>query len=181
MDDKRQLLLDTALSLFYENGINSVGINQILQVSGVAKKTLYNHFESKTALVLAVLKQRSEVLLNWLESRLAAAETDRQLVVFLFAALDDWFSNKVPELGDFRGCFFINSSAEFSDPNSEISIYCQQHKHEVRELVAGYLPKTQQDFLDSVCILMEGAISTAYVSGDLSSPKKCVKMLAKLQ
>ena len=47
MNDKKKLLIDTALHLFYENGINSVGINEILKVSGVAKKTMYNHFKSK--------------------------------------------------------------------------------------------------------------------------------------
>lgn len=40
MTDKRQLLIDTALSLFTERGINLVGINEVLKVSGVAKKTL---------------------------------------------------------------------------------------------------------------------------------------------
>lgn len=38
MDEKRRLLIDTAFQLFYEKGINSVGINEILTVSGIAKK-----------------------------------------------------------------------------------------------------------------------------------------------
>ena len=52
MSNKRELLTKTALDLFYKNGINSVGINEILKVSGVAKKTLYNYFGSKEELVL---------------------------------------------------------------------------------------------------------------------------------
>ncbi|WP_299666825.1 TetR/AcrR family transcriptional regulator [uncultured Psychromonas sp.] len=56
MNKKRQLLIDTALSLFYKKGINTIGINEILQVSGVAKNTLYNHFSSKEELILAALE-----------------------------------------------------------------------------------------------------------------------------
>ena len=58
MTNKKQQLTDTALKLFYEKGINSVGINEVLKVSGIAKKTLYNHFSSKEELVLATLEQR---------------------------------------------------------------------------------------------------------------------------
>ncbi|HFG1889890.1 TPA: TetR/AcrR family transcriptional regulator, partial [Vibrio cholerae] len=49
MNPKRQLLIDTALNLFYKNGINSIGINEVISVSGIAKRTLYSHFESKEA------------------------------------------------------------------------------------------------------------------------------------
>lgn len=56
MSKKRQQLINIALQLFYEKGINSVGINEILSVSGIAKKTLYNHFTSKEDLVLAALE-----------------------------------------------------------------------------------------------------------------------------
>jgi AcrR family transcriptional regulator len=66
MSKKRQQLIDTALPLFYEKGINSVGINEILSVSGIAKKTLYNHFTSKEELVLAALEQRNDNLMAYL-------------------------------------------------------------------------------------------------------------------
>lgn len=35
MSKKRQLLIETALDLFYRHGINSIGINEILKVSGL--------------------------------------------------------------------------------------------------------------------------------------------------
>ena len=36
--NKREILLNTSLALFYKNGIHAVGINEILAQSGVAKK-----------------------------------------------------------------------------------------------------------------------------------------------
>ena len=179
MNDKRQILIDTALSLFYAKGVNSIGINEILRVSGIAKKTLYNHFDSKDALVLAALEQRNGIFINWLEVRLNKAKTDKELVEKLFNALTAWFSNLIPELGDFRGCFFINTSAEFSDPSSDISLYCQYHKQQVRELIGKHLSASNEELLDAICILKEGAITTAYVENNLFTPQKCIKILSK--
>ncbi|MEW6997431.1 TetR/AcrR family transcriptional regulator [Colwelliaceae bacterium BS250] len=179
MNSKREILIDTALSLFYKNGVNSVGINEILKVSGIAKKTLYRHFESKNALVLAALKQRNNTFIEWLECNLCDAKTDTEVVKNLFNALTNWFSNSETELGEFRGCLFINTSAEFSDPSSEISLYCQYHKQQVRELIAENLSNPSDAYLDAICILKEGAITTAYVTNDLSAPQKCIHILEK--
>jgi AcrR family transcriptional regulator len=178
MNSKRQLLIDTALQLFYQKGVNTIGINEILKVSGVAKKTLYHHFNSKTTLVLATLEQRNNIFINWLERSLCDAKSDKNVVNKLFNALADWFSGET-ELGDFRGCFFINTSAAFSDPNNEISLYCQDHKKQVRALIANKMFDPSDDFLDVICILKEGAITTAYVANDLSAPKKCIQILDK--
>ena len=180
MDSKRQILINTALSLFYEKGANSIGINEILSVSGIAKKTLYNHFESKDALVLAALEQRNKTFSEWLQRNLCDAKSDKEVIEKLFTALTNWFSSSVIELGDFRGCFFINTSAEFSDPNCDISKYCQYHKLQIRELIGSYLSAPNKELLDAICILKEGAITTAYVAHDLNAAQKCAAILAKM-
>ncbi len=94
MSKKRQLLIDTALALFYTNGINSIGINEILSVSGVAKRTLYSHFSSKEALVLAALQQRHETFSYWLDQKLSGAKSDKEVIDKLFSALASWFSSQ---------------------------------------------------------------------------------------
>ncbi|NQY88902.1 MAG: TetR/AcrR family transcriptional regulator [Colwellia sp.] len=180
MSKKRQQLIDTALQLFYQRGINSIGINEILTVSGIAKKTLYNHFTSKEELVLAALKQRNDNFIAWLDMSLKEANTDIEVVNKLFNGLSAWFSNSAVELGSFRGCFFINTSAEFSDPSSKISQYCRDHKQQVRQLIAQHLSPSNSELLDTICVLKEGAITMAYVNHDLSMPAKCIKILEKL-
>ena len=55
--DKRTHIILTALSLFYQKGIHSVGINEIISVAGVAKKTMYHHFASKDELLLLNISQ----------------------------------------------------------------------------------------------------------------------------
>ncbi|WP_108125480.1 TetR/AcrR family transcriptional regulator [Saccharospirillum mangrovi] len=172
MNEKRQALLETALGLFYSHGVQSIGINEVLKVSGIAKKTLYHHFPSKEALVLAALKERNRRFLAWLEPQLAKGETDAEVVENLFEALDAWIHDDAKELGKFRGCFFVNTSAEFGDVNSDIAQYCRLHKQQVRARIGHYLVSKDEAFLDSICLLKEGAISSAYVSNDLEAAIK---------
>ena len=181
MSKKRQLLVDTALSLFYTHGINSIGINEILSVSGVAKRTLYTHFASKEALVLAALQQRHDTFSSWLDQKLSETESDKEVVNRLFSALASWFSGQEPQLGNFRGCFFINTSAEFSDLNSEVARFCGYHKEEVRQIIASHLTNTDSSLIDAICIMKEGAIVTAHVSGNGQEvATKCITILDSL-
>lgn len=181
MNKKRALLIDTALALFYKKGINSVGINEILTTSGIAKKTLYGHFDGKEALVLAALKQRHDNFITWLEGKVSEAKSDQEVIRRLFNALESWFNNKEPSLGDFRGCFFINTAAEFSDKDSDISRYCSEHKEEVKLLIKNKLTSPSPLLLDAICIMKEGAITSAYVTGNGSEViSKCIKILSAL-
>ena len=80
--DRREHLLDTALSLFGTEGFHATGIDKILASAGVAKMTLYNHFRSKDELILAALRRRDERFRHWfvreVEHR-AATPRDRLL------------------------------------------------------------------------------------------------------
>lgn len=181
MSKKRQLLIDTALDLFYTNGINSIGINEILSVSGVAKRTLYSHFSSKEALVLAALQQRHNTFSYWLDQKLSGAESDKEVIDKLFSALASWFSSQEPELGNFRGCFFINTSAEFSDLNSEVARFCGQHKKEVRDIIANHLQSNDSSLIDAICLMKEGAIVTAHMSENGQQvANKCIQILHRI-
>ncbi|KGY14396.1 transcriptional regulator [Vibrio tubiashii] len=164
MSKKRQLLIDTALDLFYQHGINVIGINEVLKVSGVAKRTLYNHFDSKEALVLAALEQRHHQFMSWLESVLHKSQSDLDVIENLFDGLDSWFQGKSEILGSFRGCFFINTAAEYSHPDSSIVNFCAFHKQEVARIIAAKLSGHSPHLLDAICIMKEGVITTAYMT-----------------
>src|SRR6201992_3103849 len=52
----RQRILDTAAELFYRDGINATGVEKLAAESSVSKRTLYQHFPSKTAVVEEYLR-----------------------------------------------------------------------------------------------------------------------------
>ena len=172
MSDKRLQLITTAFKLFYLKGVHAVGINEILSESGVAKKTLYHHFSGKEALVSAVLEYRDQRFYNWLKGRLDQAKPGPEKIGVLFDALDDWFNDRVDELLPFHGCFFINVSAEFSEPSNLLHQLCCRHKERIAQLIRaqvetlGIEPVAVDSFTHALCLLKEGAISLAHVQGD---------------
>lgn len=177
--DKRQQLIVTAFELFYRHGIHAVGINQILQRSGVAKKTLYHHFPGKETLVEAVVAYRDRNYLEWLDTRLARAEGGVPAVIeALFDALDDWFNDRVELLTEFHGCFFINTCGEYGDPEHEVHRRCAQHKAAVIARIAGHLARCglEQEkaraLADTLGLLKEGATVQAHVMGDKQAALK---------
>src|SRR6201995_999376 len=52
----RQRILDTATELFYRDGIIATGVERLAAESSVSKRTLYQHFPSKTAVVEEYLR-----------------------------------------------------------------------------------------------------------------------------
>ncbi|RVU30929.1 TetR/AcrR family transcriptional regulator [Neptunomonas marina] len=182
MNDKRQELIDAALALFYEKGVKSVGINEILARSGVAKKTLYHHFASKDALILGALGQRHEQFIGWLARVLSGSQSVDEVIDRLFTGLDHWFNGTVEELGDFRGCFFINTAAQYTELNSEIASYCAKHKALVAQTIRRSIAEeNEQAWADTIMLLKEGAITSAYVGQQVGAAKQAQQILAALR
>jgi len=180
---KPDLLIHTAFKLFYEHGIHAVGVNAILAEAGVAKKTLYHHFGSKDALVEAVLVYRDQIFMDWLTSRMMAAGNGKAAVLALFDALDDWFHGRVDVLLPFKGCFFVKANGEFS--NHVVNDLCQRHKQNITSFIQANLAGSSSEFASSdlaqsISVLKEGAISQAYVSGDLDAAKRARVMAVTL-
>jgi AcrR family transcriptional regulator len=107
-------LLDAASDLFYLRGVRAVGVDLIAQTAGTTKKTLYDRFGSKDALVALYLLRRAH---RWREHLLAHAEPSEPVddagreraVLLVFEALRTWMG---PQL---RGCAFVNAYAEIGD------------------------------------------------------------------
>ena len=106
----REHLMSTGYDLFYRFGFHGVGVDQIIKKVGISKATFYNHFESKDALIVAVLRWRDalsgERIRTKLRERAGSSAHDQILAVF--DILDDLWG------GDgYRGCLFARAVAEF--------------------------------------------------------------------
>jgi AcrR family transcriptional regulator len=110
----RERLLDTASRLFYTEGVQTVGIDRILEESGVAKSTLYKAFGSKDALVRAYLQRRHDTTTQRLTDALAPVTNAREKILTVF----DVQAHTFAEPG-FNGCAFVAAAAEAA-PGSSI-------------------------------------------------------------
>lgn len=104
-------VLDAASRLFYERGIHAVGVDTIAEAAGVTKKTLYDRFGSKEALVVSYLQHRDALWRAHVAAhlgRVPAPGTERVLAVF--DAAITWSDEYSP-----KGCSAINARAEIGD------------------------------------------------------------------
>ena len=104
-----------AADLFYHQGYRATGINEVIDRSGVAKATFYNHFPSKDDLGLAYLKQVKEQENAHIETFIRAAEGPLNRFLAVMRSLEPWLKET-----DYRGCGFINMAAEMPDPESKL-------------------------------------------------------------
>jgi len=108
----RQRILDTAAELFYRDGINATGVERLAAEASVSKRTLYQHFPSKAAVV--------EEYLRGMEQRIADtvinSDDDQTPRERLLAAFD----GHVAPGETFRGCPFHNAAVESAGTMPEV-------------------------------------------------------------
>jgi len=125
----RERLLNAASELFYAEGVQSVGIDRVIERAGVAKASLYSTFGSKEELVYAYLEARHVQTLGRLKAAAAAAGEDPvDKINAVFAAQAELFRDR-----DFRGCAFNAASAE-APAGSKIDIASRSYRDDVFKL-----------------------------------------------
>jgi AcrR family transcriptional regulator len=103
----RDRLLDAANELFYAEGVQTVGIDRIIERAGVAKASLYNLFGSKEELVAAYLASRHDRTTSRLTEAIEKVNDPRQKILAVFEAQAEQY-----EQPDFNGCAFMAASTE---------------------------------------------------------------------
>ncbi|SDK22096.1 transcriptional regulator, TetR family [Actinopolyspora mzabensis] len=157
----RAALLDAAERLFYERGVQAVGMDEVRAVSALPLKRIYRFFPGKEDLVVAVLRRRDQ---RWRESLAAFVELvpdPRERVLAVFDWLADWFAEP-----GFRGCAWINAHGELGSSSEAVLAEVRSHKRAFREQLAEWVGATGAPVAEQVFLLVEGAIVTAGISGD---------------
>jgi AcrR family transcriptional regulator len=158
----RERILDTAYDLFSRHGIRAVGVDRIIETSGVAKMSLYRHFHSKDELVLAFLREREQRwTMEWLHAEVRGrADDGAGRMLAIFDVFDEWFRQT-----DFEGCSFINVLLEFTEPEHPLRLASAEHLETIRGLVREFAEDAGVDDPDDVArqwhILMKGSIVAA--------------------
>ena len=154
--------MEAAYELFSRQGIQAVGIDAIIERSGVARQTMYRHFASKQDLVVAFLERRDELWTRgWLQAevRRRASDPAEQLLA-IFDVFDEWF--RTP---GFEGCSFINVMLEH--PGSDHALhrasaaYLQRIRDFIEDLARRAGVAEAESFAREWHILMKGSIVSA--------------------
>jgi AcrR family transcriptional regulator len=179
----RQRILDTATKLFFEQGYNATGINQVLDEACVAKASLYQHYGSKEELGLAYLKRAREEWFTGLDQALAKKNNALDKVLACFDFLEQNM-----RLNSFLGCKFINMMAELADADSVMRQQIIEHKTKLRKYMDDHVKEACKEngikntavLGDTVYLLFEGAIVESKITKDtwpIKAARKSAKML----
>jgi AcrR family transcriptional regulator len=171
--DVRQRILDTASTLFYERGVRAVGVDLVVEASGVAKTSLYRHFRTKDDLVVAFLER--EDLAFWRQWDEVAARHAGDAAGELDAHLR-WIGKRLAR-ANYRGCPQINVAAEFAEPDHPARGIARQHmlalRQRLTELARGAGAARPGDLAAQLGVLVNGA----FVSAALLAPDEATRVL----
>ena len=164
-------ILETADRLFYLQGIRAVGVDTIAAEIGISKRTLYNHFPSKDALIAAYLERRF----------VAPRPSDKspvEQILGTFDSLERRFAAK-----DFRGCPFVNAVAELGSEDQSVRRIAIAFKESRRLWFRDHLVKLgaadPEGLATQLVLLVDGSIAQDLVRND-PAMARAAKQAAKV-
>jgi AcrR family transcriptional regulator len=175
-------ILDTAEKLFYNQGYNITGINQVIAEADIAKASLYKHFDSKADLMLAYMQRFHQQWLDRLESSIMKEPDPKQKLLVVF---DHMIERQLYR--QYGGCAFVKANNEAGQSDERILTEIQNAKHNFKELIktlvlnSGHKKMlTDQELSEMIFLMTEGGIVAASIfkqTEDLHSAKKIIQKL----
>jgi AcrR family transcriptional regulator len=150
--------LETADRLFYLRGIRAIGVDTIAAEIGISKRTLYNHFPSKDALISAYLERR------FVQPK-SSDKSPLEQILGTFDSLERRFSSK-----DFRGCPFVNAVAEMGPESRSVRKIAVAFKESrrlwFRDLLQQMGVADAERLATQLVLLVDGSIAQDLVRDD---------------
>ena len=151
-------ILETADRLFYLQGIRAIGVDTIAAEIGISKRTLYNHFPSKDALISAYLQRRF----------VQPGPSDKppaEQILATFDSLERRFASK-----DFRGCPFVNAVAELGTGDQSVRkiaiAFKESRRLWFRDLLIQLGVSDAESLATQLALLVDGSIAQDLVRND---------------
>src|SRR3984957_17822720 len=158
--DMKERILATPDPLFYLRGIRAIGVDTIAAEIGISKRTLYNHFPSKDALIAAYLERR------FVPPR-ASDKPPVEQILGTFDALERRFSAR-----DFRGCPFVNAVAELGPEDQSVRriaiAFKESRRLWFRDLLRQLEVADAEGLATQLTLLVDGSIAQNLVRDDPS-------------
>jgi len=180
----KERILETASRLFYQQGFNSTGINQIIAEAGIAIGSLYKHYQSKNDLLYHyLLEQEKEYFIN-LDSYL---ENEEQPLEKLYKLID--YCIKYQQEAGYSGCHFIKINSEIGREDERITQLVVEHKMKQRAFIHALVDKIDQtqkltmekdSLVNTIFLMIEGSVVSANIHGNTDDLKAVKEIISQL-
>jgi AcrR family transcriptional regulator len=155
------LVLDTAARLFYARGVHEVGMDELVQATGLGKATVYRLYPSKDDLVAAYLSRLAGTILAAIDAEITRHDG---LPAAALLAILDAIEADLRRPG-FRGCAFNNASIEYDDPAHPARAQARRYREALRDrltrLAVRLDPSTGRALGGQLAALVDGAYTSA--------------------
>jgi AcrR family transcriptional regulator len=156
----KERILETADRLFYLQGIRAIGVDTIAAEIGISKRTLYNHFPSKDALISAYLARR------FVQPQ-PSDKPPAEQILGTFDRLERGFASK-----GFRGCPFVNAVAELGAEDQAVRriaiAFKESRRLWFRDLLLQLDVTDAEGLATQLTLLVDGSIAQDLVRNDPS-------------
>jgi AcrR family transcriptional regulator len=121
----RERVLEAAARLFVREGVNAVGVDRLAQEAEVSKRSIYQHFDGKDAIVATMLQEYGpRVVAGYFAND--DEGTPRERTLHVFEAL-----HEAAEASEFYGCPFVNVATELRDREHPAAVVARHFKEEL--------------------------------------------------
>ncbi len=175
-------ILDTAARLFFTQGYNDTGINQIIEEAGIAKASLYKHFESKTDLLVAYLRRTHQRWLERLEAEIQKVKDPREKLLAIF----DYHRERQLQ-NNYKGCRFIKANDEAGMSDIRVLEEIQLAEQHLKDYVAGLVANSghnqllsDKELTELIFMMTEGGIVSASIFKQADDLLAAKAILSKL-
>lgn len=175
-------IIRVASDLFYKQGFNSTGINQIIAEADIAIGSLYNHFSSKNELLQAYLIKEELEWFKGFEDYTSKLSSPKDK---LLALVD--YRKKLQDSTNFAGCHFIKIISEVGESNPAVSFFVKKHKEKQKMLINEIVVELAErqsintdEVTETIFLLLEGALVVSTVNKNTKGFDHAKKIIQEL-
>ena len=173
-------IIKTAARLFYENGINLTGINEIIKQSGIAKATLYAHFSSKDELIKAYIEHKDTELIASISQFLEGKAVGKKRILGVLEFVEEFYHS-----GSFNGCWCVRSIAEIPAANVALRKHVVESKKTflkfLKQVVKENMPSASKSQLTSmtetIYLFYESAVAESHLHNEVWPINRNISLL----
>ena len=177
----KERIIEAASRLFYFEGYNQTGINQIIEEANVAKSSMYQTFRSKEDIAVVYLQRRHSMWMGDLAKFVSEKKEGREKMEGAIDFVHHWLIDV-----EFRGCGFQNIITDLPEGQDKISDQVALHKNELFNWIHEQVKAENRAGEDSevlageIIVLVEGAIILSQIqknSWPIESAKSALRKL----
>lgn len=135
----RDKVINDVMDLFWQKGYNGTSMQDLVDVTGLNRSSIYNTFGDKFNLFEEALKHYQQNQNDMLRSAFADAKSPKEAIISLFEGISEDIKK-----GNHKGCFITSCTSELSAEQPAVKDFLVENKDRVVASFAALIEGAQQ-------------------------------------